>query len=74
VSSRRLTVIILGALGAGVIGLIGYLARLEAMTLKEAAGWALAGFLSLRELMSKIENVALGLRNSGSIDNPGDEP
>ena len=43
----------------GMILLIGYLAYVEGMTLKEAAGWVLAGFLSVREIISKIENVAL---------------
>jgi hypothetical protein len=62
---RRITVGLLGMIGLGLLCLIGYLAMLEAMTLKEAAGWALAGFLSLREIISKMENVALNIRADG---------
>lgn len=57
--TRQTAVKILGAMGMGMILLIGYLAYVEGMTLKEAAGWVLAGFLSVREIISKIENVAL---------------
>jgi urea transporter len=57
--TRRPAVFILGGLGAGVLVLIGLLGWLEAMSAKEAAGWALAGFMALREIISKIENVAL---------------
>ena len=56
---RRATVLILGGLGIGVLALIGVLSYLEAMTAKEGAGWALAGFMALREIISKLENVAL---------------
>ena len=61
-SLRRVAVMILGGLGAGVLGLMGFMAYQEAVTLKEAVGWTLAGWLSIREIMSKIENVALGVR------------
>lgn len=56
---RRATVLILGTLGLGVLILIGALSYLEAMTATEGAGWALAGFMALREIISKLENVAL---------------
>lgn len=56
---RRATVFILGGIGLGVLILIGALSYLEAMTATEGAGWALAGFMALREVISKIENVAL---------------
>jgi hypothetical protein len=59
---RQEAVRILGGLGIGVLGLMGYMAYHEAMTLREAVGWTLAGWLSLREIMSKIENVALGAK------------
>jgi hypothetical protein len=65
VTLRRITVGLLGCIGLGLLCLIGYLAMLEAMTLQEAAGWALAGFLSLREIISKMENVALNIRADG---------
>lgn len=36
----------------------------------EAAGWLAAGFLALREVISKIENVALNIRqHPGAADN-----
>jgi len=74
VSLRRVAVMILGALGVGVLGLMGFMAYHEAMTLKEAVGWTLAGWLSIREIMSKIENVALGVRQgSGSINEGNSE-
>ncbi|MFN3991269.1 MAG: hypothetical protein ACK4IS_13555 [Erythrobacter sp.] len=55
---------ILGGLGLGVLGLMGYMTYHEAVTMKEAAGWVVAGWLALREIISKIENVALGLRST----------
>ncbi|MBA4164339.1 MAG: hypothetical protein C0510_06865 [Erythrobacter sp.] len=64
-SLRREAVRILGALGVCVLGLMGFMAYHEAMTLKEAVGWTLAGWLSIREIMSKVENVALGVRQGG---------
>lgn len=59
---RREAVRILGVLGAAILGLMGFMAYHEALTLREAVGWTLAGWLSVREIMSKIENVALGSR------------
>ena len=55
---RRLSVIVLGVLGAGVLILMAFLAWKQGEGL-EAAGWLAAGFLALREVISKIENVAL---------------
>jgi hypothetical protein len=69
---RRHTITILGAIAGGVLVLIGLTSYLEAMTLKEAAGWALAGYMSVREIVSKIENVALNIRN-GSAPIEGEE-
>jgi hypothetical protein len=63
---RRHTITILGAIAGGVLVLIGLTSYLEAMTLKEAAGWALAGYMSVREIVSKIENVALNIRNGSA--------
>jgi hypothetical protein len=69
VTLRREAVRILGALGVCIVGLMGYMAYHEAMTLREAVGWTLAGWLSIREIMSKIENIALGIRQgSAPID------
>jgi hypothetical protein len=68
VTLRRFTVGILGAIAGGVLVLIGLTSYLEAMTLKEAAGWALAGYMSVREIVSKIENVALNIRNGPQLE------
>lgn len=63
---RRLTVLTLGVLGAGVLALMGLMAWQEGSQL-EAAGWLTAGYMALREIVSKLENVALNIR-SGSQD------
>lgn len=60
---RQVAVLCLALLGAGVLVLMGYLAFKTGDNL-EAAGWLTAGFLSLREVVSKIENVAMNIRNS----------
>ena len=65
---RSLAIGILGALGGGVLGLMAWLAYQSGDNL-EAAGWLTAGFLSLREVVSKLENVALGLRNGPTEGN-----
>lgn len=66
---RRLAVLSLALLGAGVLGLMAWLAYQSGDKL-EAAGWLTAGFLSLREVVSKIENVSLGLRGGDKEDAP----
>ena len=68
-SLRRLAVLSLALLGAGVLGLMVWLAYQSGDNL-EAAGWLTAGFLSLREVVSKIENVSLGLRGGDREDAP----
>ena len=65
---RSLAIGILGALGGGVLGLMAWLAYQSGDNL-EAAGWLTAGFLSLREVVSKLENVALGLHNGPTEGN-----
>jgi hypothetical protein len=66
-SLRRLSVAVLGAIGIGILVLIALLSWFETMSAKESAGWALAGFMALREVVSKLENVALNIR-SGSVE------
>jgi hypothetical protein len=61
-SLRRLAILCLGILGVGVLALMAFLAFMSGDNL-EAAGWLTAGFLSLREVVSKIENVSLNIRN-----------
>lgn len=61
---RRLALLVLGVLGLGILLLMGGLATLAYLAGEkfEAAGWLAAGLLSMREVMSKIENVALNVR------------
>lgn len=69
-SLRRISVLALAGLAFTVVGFMCYLAFL-AFSLGEqigAAGWLTSGFLTLREFMSKIENVALNIRSSGDLD------
>lgn len=71
---RSLSVLSLALLGAGVLVLMAYLAFRSGANL-EAAGWLTAGFLSLREVVSKIENVAMNIRNASgeqASGKPGD--
>lgn len=65
---RRLAIVVLGILGVGVLALMGFLAWQEGSA-GEAAGWFTAGLLALREVVSKIENVALNIR-SGAQSEP----
>jgi hypothetical protein len=62
VKLRRLAIAVLGILGVGVLLLMGFLAWREGSA-SEAAGWFTAGLLALREVVSKIENVALNIRS-----------
>lgn len=58
---RLASILLLGLLGAGIIGFMG-LAITQDGIRSDDAGWIAAAFLSLREVMSKIENVSLGIR------------
>ena len=49
------------ALGAGVLAFMA-LAVQAGVSTGEGAGWLTAGFLALREIISKIENIALGMK------------
>jgi len=73
VSLRRLSIIVLGVLGVGVLALMAFLAFQQGSDL-EAAGWLTAGLLALREVISKIENVALGLRQGTASPDEGSFP
>lgn len=70
-SLRRLSIAVLGTLGVGVLGLMAFLAFQQGSGL-EAAGWLAAGFLALREVISKIENVALNVRQHPGAAEIGD--
>jgi len=67
VTLRRLAVAALAVLGVGVLCLMGYLAYRQGENL-EAAGWLTAGFLALREIISKVENISLGIRQGGDVE------
>lgn len=56
-NTRLIAIGILGGLGAGVLVFMGWLAIAAGNA--DAAGWVAAGFLALREVVSKIESVTL---------------
>lgn len=59
---RLATVVALTLLGLGILVFMGFVVARDGSLSAEDGGWVLAGFLSLREVFSKIENVALGNR------------
>ena len=56
---RMAAIVLLSLLGAGIIYVLVMIVSGAGLT-KESAGWATAGFLSLREIFSKVEKIALG--------------
>jgi len=58
---RFASIVLLGLLGGGIIAFMGVAVSQDGIT-GDDAGWIAAAFLSLREVMSKIENVSLGIR------------
>lgn len=70
---RQLAVLCLALLGGGVLLLMAFLAFRSGANL-EAAGWLTAGFLSMREVFSKIENVAMNIRNAVGEDQATGKP
>lgn len=56
---------LLALLGAGIVGFLYYSVRPGA-DMAEAGGWIAAGFLALREIISKIEKIVLGRNASGN--------
>lgn len=58
-------------LGGGVLIFMGLAVRLGPDTL-EGGGWLTAGFLALREVYSKIENIALGIRTAPPAHDEGE--
>jgi SNF family Na+-dependent transporter len=59
---RFASIVLLGLLGAGIIGFMVVSIMHDGQMSAADAGWITAAFLSLREVMSKIENVSLGIR------------
>lgn len=58
---RRMAIVALALLGIGILVLMAYMMYQSSDT-AEAAAWFATGCLALREVVSKIENIALGLR------------
>jgi len=58
---RFASIVLLGALGTGIIVFMAVAVTQDGIS-GDDAGWIAAAFLSLREVMSKIENVSLGIR------------
>jgi len=58
---RFASIVLLGLLGSGIIAFMGVAVTADGIS-GDDAGWIAAAFLSLREVMSKIENVSLGIR------------
>jgi hypothetical protein len=61
---RRIAIFVLGTLGVGVLSLMAYM-MYHSGTRAEAAAWFATGCLALREIVSKIENVAMGVTVGG---------
>lgn len=59
---RFAAILLLAALGIGIIVVMGFAVTRDGTIGTDDGGWLAAGFLSLREVMSKIENVSLGIR------------
>jgi len=58
---RFASIVLLGLLGSGILAFMGVAVTQDGIA-GDDAGWIAAAFLSLREVMSKIENVSLGIR------------
>lgn len=58
-NAKSTAIILIAAMGAAIIGFL-YAVIFHAANAKEAGGWILAGFLSIREVISKIEKIATG--------------
>lgn len=58
------------ALGAGIIWFMMIAIEADGQLTANDGGWMAAAFLSLREVMSKIENVAMGIRAPAAPTDP----
>lgn len=59
---RSIAIILLALLGGGIIAILMALVFSDGKVGPDDGGWLTAGFLSLREVFSKIEKIALGVR------------
>ena len=59
---RSIAVILLAALGGGILWFMIVAISSDGKFGLDDGGWLAAAFLSLREVMSKVEKIALGVR------------
>ena len=64
--ARLFAISYIALLGAGVLAFMAF-AYQAGPTSAEGGGWLTAGFLALREIISKIENIVLGARADREI-------
>ncbi|GGD73817.1 hypothetical protein [Croceicoccus mobilis] len=72
---RTIAVFLLGGLGGGVLWIVGLMVMADGKVTIGDAGNITAGWLSLREIISKMEKIALGVRTPAPpVDPIGDHP
>lgn len=70
---RTAAIVLLAALGGGIVFILFELVSADEQLTNSDAGWLSAGFLSLREIFSKMEKIALGVRTPAPpVDPVGD--
>lgn len=70
---RTAAIVLLAALGGGIVFILFELVGADEQLTNSDAGWLSAGFLSLREIFSKMEKIALGVRTPAPpVDPVGD--
>lgn len=68
---QRLSAIgVLAAIGIGILIVMAMSVLGDSKVSGDDAGWITAGFLSLREVMGKIENITLGIRTPAPPTQP----
>ena len=60
--TRFAAIILLAMLGGGIVAVLFVLVSADGKLGADDGGWLTAGFLSLREVFSKIEKISLGVR------------
>lgn len=60
---RSIAIFLLGLLGGGVLGILYFMVISDGKLTGGDAGEIAAAFLSLREIISKIEKISLGMRS-----------
>lgn len=70
---RFASIVLLGLLGLGILAFMVVATTQDGVVSGVDAGWITAAFLSLREVMSKVENVSLGIRTPAPPVSPAGE-